>query len=689
MKRWPLHKAYFWEVAPFFRLLLPLAVGILCYEKGWLPLLNGWSAFVTAAIAFALFVAVFLINKSGGLYRAATFCLLSIMLLATGYSSSWYNDVRNHARWFGNSITGNSTYLARVNGAPVEKDRSWKVPVTIVSAIKDRKVTALEGEAFLYLYKDHLPMQLQKGDTLFVPGKWQPIKNAGNPFEFNYAQYCRQNGLHYQQSCSAKDIRLYATNDEAAAPIIDRTHNWCMAQLARYIADPKTKGLLQAMLLGDEVNLDEDLRQSYADTGIIHIIAISGGNVTIFFIVISFLLWWLKDRKHLWVRYAIAFPLVWFYVVMAGAPPSAIRAAIMFSILAVSVMLNKNNNSLNTLFTAAFILLFVQPMWLFSLGFQLSFVAVLSIILFYKPIYRWFTPKRWVTRKLWEVVVASIAAEILVAPLVIYYFHTFPLLFIVANVTAYIFMTIVLIASMLVIVLCCIPIVATCIGIITVCLVTMFDRFVVWLQALNPTSFHFLMITAVELLLVYIIIAGITTFLINKEKRGLATGLATAVLLLLSFCHSEWARLHQHRLVVYNAGKANHIDQIMGGRFTVISTDTANSKKISYAVKPAHINWRAWQQDSTAERELFSIGDKTVLILNRDMITDDHFPVDYLVINYTGKPDLQQLQKTFTPSAIIVGNNYSSREQEKLASEFRNKGVNIYSIAERGAFVLN
>ena len=145
------------------------------------------------------------------------------------------------------------------------------------------------------------------------------ITNAGNPFEFDYAAYCRRNDILYQQSCSANDIRLYAPASEVGTPFIDHAHDWCMAQLDKYIADPKTKGLIQAMILGDEVNLDEDLLQSYADTGIIHIIAISGGNVLIFFIFISALLWWIRDKKHLWIKYAIALPLVWFYVLMAGA----------------------------------------------------------------------------------------------------------------------------------------------------------------------------------------------------------------------------------------------------------------------------------------------------------------------------------------------------------------------------------
>ena len=215
-------------------------------------------------------------------------------------------------------------------------------------------------------------------------------------------------------------------------------------------------------------------------------------------------------------------------------------------------MLEKNNNSLNQLFATAFLLLCAEPMWLFSTGFQLSFVAVLSLILFYKPVYKWVSPVNKIVAMLWSTVAASIAAEVLVAPLVVYYFHNFPLLFIVANVAAYLFMSIVLIMGMLIIVLSFIPAVATFIGVCTVWIVTVFDRIVTWLQSFNPESFHFIMLTGTELFMVYIIITGIVLFLMKQQKPALFTGITAGCLLLCLLCTSEWTRLRQQRFVVYN-----------------------------------------------------------------------------------------------------------------------------------------
>ena len=685
MKRWPLHKAYFWETAPFFRLLLPFAAGIICYDRGWLSSSDISAALLTILIALTAYASFFFIPKLKGANPIFSFSLLYITLFFSGLYLSALSDIRNDPRWFGNNIHSES--LARITEAPSEKEHSWKVPVSILTTMRNGKPSPASGNAFVYLYKDNAPILLHKGDTVWLPANWQPIKNAGNPFEFDYATYCRRNNLSYQQSSSAYAVRLYATADPDKAPLLERSHDWCMEQLGKYITDPKTRGLIQAMLLGDEVNLDEDLRQSYSETGIIHIIAISGGNVAIFFIVISALLWWLRDRKHLWVKYAIALPLVWFYVMMAGAQPSAIRAAIMFSLLAFGIMLQKNNNSLNQLFATAFLLLCAQPMWLFSAGFQLSFVAVLSLILFYKPVYNWVAPANKISRALWSTIAASISAEVLVAPLVIYYFHTFPLLFIVSNVLAYLFMSLALVLGIAIIALSFVPAVAKAIGIATVYIVTVFDKIVTALQGCNPVSFHFLTLSGAELVITYFIITGIVLFLLKKQKRSLLLGLSAACLLLVFFCHDQWTRLHQQHFVVYNTGKANHIEIISGTNYSVLYADTANTKKTDYAVKPAHTYWQAWNKATGSQNEIFSINGKTILLLNEDINTTGTFPVDYLVVNYTGDPAPDRLQRIFTPSCIIIGNNYSRRQQADWAEIAATNHIPIHIIAEQGAFI--
>ena len=653
MKRWPLRKTWFWETAPFFRLLLPFAAGIFCYGRFSSPAILTFIAI--ALLAFLFFTVVSVKRKPAAL--TITFLLAQLFFFLSGLAITFIGDDKNKSDWFGTNIRHDATYVVKVNGTPAPREHSWKLPVTIVGVVENGKAKSANGEALVYLYKDQMPMLYNYGDTLLLPGDWEPMSNAGNPFEFDYAGYCRRNNIYYQQFCTSKAVRLYAAVYPGREPITVRVHNWCMNRLEEHLADTTTRGLIQAMLLGDEINLDEQLRQSFSETGIVHVIAISGGNVMIFFSFIGFLMRWLKNKKYLWVQYLLALPLIWFYVLVAGASPSAIRAAIMFSVLAFGILFQKNRNSLNQLLATAFVLLCAQPMWLFSVGFQLSFVAVLSLILFYTPIYKIRIPTSKWLRSLWSVICASIAAEILVAPLVIYYFHNFPLLFVVANVLAFLFMEAVLLLGILIIATSFLPLIAHWLGVATVCFVSFFNAIIAALQHLNPSPLRFLYLSGLELIAFYMVIVGIGAFVLQKRKQGLFIGLCCSCLLLVLLCRDSWASIRQERLVVYNSSGALHIERIAGDHFTVLSTETSAGKKIDYAVTPAHVRWQVWRNNSARHGDIAVVAGKKILILNEGRASASPFPVDYLIVNCADHPDPEMLLKTYSPKLVVIGNS--------------------------------
>lgn len=692
MKRWPLNTAYIWERAPFLRLLLPFVLGIVVYDQLGSKYVN--SQYLLAIITAALFVLIVSITIKKSLNGVVTFLAANCLLLAFGYGLASKNDIKNDPAFYGKRVNKNTTCIARITATPADKEHSWKLPVEIVALIDDGKMIRSCGEGIVYIYKDQQPMLYHMGDTLLLPSDWQGVQNAGNPYEFDHAGYLRRNNVYYQQFCTAKSVRLLGLHNGTDATITEQMHRWCMDRLDRYITDIPTKGLMQAMLLGDEVNLDNDTRQYFSDAGIVHIIAISGGNIMMFFTVIGWLLRWIKNKRYQWVSYMVALPLIWFYVVMAGASPSAIRAAIMFSILAVGILLSKNNNSFNHLMATAFILLCAQPMWLYALGFQLSFIAVLSIIIFYKPIYQWILPGcspkmhkwlRWIYYQLFQTIAASLAAEILVAPLVVYYFHNFPVMFLMANVLAFFFMFIVLLLGMAIIVVGYWSAPAGILAALSIWLVSCFNTVLKWLRVFDPLSFHLLRLSIPELLMVYLMVCGIALLLLLQQRRGLLIGLGSCAVLLLLFCIDSWQYLQQQRFVVYNVGKENHIERIEGESYSRLTQDTTSGSKIRYATGPAHIEWRALQRADDSRDSLILVDGKRILVLNSPK-TGGVFPVDYLVLNYHSSIDLQQLQNTFAPKVIVMGNNYSRKEQLAAMKVADACHLRLHAVALNGAF---
>lgn len=701
MSRWPEHKAYFWEAAPFFRILAPFALGIFLYLNPWgvrLPLVG---VAATALASVVVYLALVGVNMQKG-----SFVVANLALVTLGFSIAGYNDVRSRHNWFGHAAQPGNTYLATITTAPEEKNSSWKLQVRTLWAMKEEQITTAPGNAFVYVRKTDLPMLLQKGDTVLLPGRWEPIKDAGNPFEFSYAAYCAHNNIFHTQWCAPEEVRLYAQRNIDAAPLTEKMHDWCMRQLDKRLGGHKARGLLQAMLMGDEVNLDKDLQHAYAETGILHIIAISGGNVAVFFIVISTLLGWLKHKRYTWIKYVVAMPIVWFYVLAAGAQPSAIRAAAMFSLLSFGIITRRNSNNLNELFATAFVLLCAEPAWLLSIGFQLSFAAVLSIVLFYKHVYAWlpFTQpkisgtgivaavKKVITGlpfKLWRVIAMSIAAEILIAPLVIYYFHSFPVMFIAANAAGYLFMSFVLMQGMVMLALSGIPAISGGISEVIKALTEIFSSLVGAIQDIGPTSFRHISLSTLEIIILYSALADMAYFLLRKYKPALFASVGALCLLMVSRCVNEWDTLNQRRLVIYNTPHSCHAEIEEGDRYSVICTDTAHNSEIDYATSPAHTGWNAWQQHRNHAEEVCCVGGKSLLFLNGGTPQRGRFPVDYLVLNDPANTDVKQLSETFSPSMIVVSNSLSRKEIARVSADCRKLGIAVHAVADSGAFVLS
>lgn len=680
MKRWPLHRAYFWQRAPFFRLLMPFIAGIVAYTFLPGPL---WAFIAALLLSLSVYGIALWEKKAPVSFAASQLCLFLFAWLLC-----YNNDVRNREQWYGHKINTADFFVARIAEVPIEKEHSYKLQVNMLAAMEPGRLQRAGGTALVYVLKQQGTMPPRKGDTVLLPNKWRAIKDAGNPFEFKYAAWCAQNNIFHQMLLPPKDIVIYARGNAKDAGFIARSHDWCMQQLALYIKDSTALGLLQAMLVGDKVNLDNETRQAYTQTGIIHIVAISGAHVGIFFLVISGLLWWLRHKKYRWLRYVIALPFVWFFVVVAGAPPSAIRAALMFSLLALGIMLQKNGNSLNTLLATAFILLCAEPMWLYAAGFQLSFVAVLSLIIFYRPVFRLYAPGHWLLTKVWSAVAASLAAELLVAPLVIYYFHLFPLLFPVANLAAALFMTVVMMLGIALIACSFMPSLAGLLGLACTWLVRVFDGIVQLLQSGNPRSFQYLQIDAAELFLLYAVITGVALWLLQQRKDALFTGLAAACALVALLCADEYKALHQRRLLVYNTGKVVHAELLAGKTYQVLCTDP-RLRHVDYITKPAHTGWHAWRQSSNGSRpEIISIAGRTVLFY-KDTVAHAYSDIsaDYIVVCRPAQVDAAQLYDSFHPAYIVL-----PEMGEKLLQHWKLAGsrlpCKLHYLPEAGALVL-
>lgn len=678
MKRDRLH-IHFWEQAPVFRLLLPLVAGILLYDR------YGQGRF------WLLLVSVFLLYFFLGQLRyhklrlhLLYFMSVQFLLAAMGYALCGQADERNDPDWLGNRHESRKADLAVLTRDPVPGANSLRLELSLLGGIDGKgQYKRITGKALAYLPGTE-PFDLSGGDTILLPARWQPIRNSGNPFEFDYARWCRRKNVYHRQFAARDQVCLAGKCHPASRSFIERSHYYCIQAIDQSVTDSVTAALLKAVIAGDESGIDPELRQAYSDTGIIHIISVSGSHVNLLFLSVAFLLRFIRNRRFRWIQFCASFILIWIYVLIAGAAAPAIRAALMFSIVAGGTLLDRSANPLNQLCTAGFVMLLYQPAWLFAAGFQLSFLAILSIILFYSPIRDLLKPRSGILRWLWSSLALSLAAEILIAPLAVYYFHSFPATFLVANIIACLAMSVILILGILLLLLAPFPVLASLPVFLLTRISHWFHACIFFLQEISPVSLRQLQLSPLGLLLLYTCIAAAGILLIGRDKRSVWISLAALLLLVLLDLRASRLSATQRILLVYS-GRAGQVELLEGGGYRLLCGDTAESMSRSLV----HNGYRCHRRLSGYGPDLLLVGNKRVLLLGKQVGARQHFPVDIVVLkSNTTTTTAVQIKEAFHPELLVISGAVSRKRTEELKAGCRRLGLAYHDTREQGAFLL-
>lgn len=400
-------------------------------------------------VGFSLGVAIS-VEVGFGWYYYLPILLLGVLFLIWGYSNQKYSE-----RWlFGLGVmlflfcTG-ASYVAGIRNLNVDLPKPEKAFLTlqvddnpiktrygyrwtsVVIQASDSLKGVLGSKCATFSRDSILP---NYGDLLHVRCLISAVEPPKNPYEFNFKEYYSHQGIFSVASIGKGGIH---TVGKGRSFFLVR---WAKAiqkytletfQRASFAKDEL--GILVALMIGDKQFLDGDLKSSYANIGAMHILAVSGMHVALIYGVLVVLLFFMKDRRILWVRSVAILCALWLYAFVAGFSPSIVRATIMFTFILVGKLINRDYNIYNLVAASFLVLLLVNPFFLYDVGFLLSYAAVISILLFYKPL-SIYAPHNKVARWFYDLVAVSIAAQILTMPLVLYYFHQFPLIFLLTNI---------------------------------------------------------------------------------------------------------------------------------------------------------------------------------------------------------------------------------------------------------------
>lgn len=274
---------------------------------------------------------------------------------------------------------------------------------------------------------------LQKGDEILVSGKIEEIKNKGNPGEFDAESYWKNKGVNHVMFVGLEDYKMLDHHGVGMLEqFTDAVFSYCSTFFKQHFA-PEQGAVLSAIVLGDKSSLDSETMNSFLNTGTMHVLAVSGMHFGLLMLMMMAI--FERMSKYISRRNALIFMLVffWFYALLTGMSASVVRSIFMFSLLVLAQMSNRQYDSLNVLFFSAFILLLLDPLQLFDVGFQLSYLAMIGIFLFYPSIRGFITIKNTKLQKVWEGTAVGLAAQIMTIPISLHYFHSFPNYFLLSN----------------------------------------------------------------------------------------------------------------------------------------------------------------------------------------------------------------------------------------------------------------
>lgn len=388
---------------PMVRLLVPFAAGIVAAENYALP---WWSI---AAAFFVCGILALLLRSQAAIVG---------MLFATGWGMCQFREP--------------------VRSVPVGVPCVWEIEVERIVADRGRyKVADGRIRAWSPLPEqetcpadDRVRLRIDslaavpEGSTVRCLGELRPLQGGSESY---FRSLVRQGyvGRFFLSDRDLLEIRA------AASPGL---HSRASARLRRRCSEGDAGAVVRAMTAADRSGLSPELRAAYSRSGMSHLLAVSGLHTGIVFLLANWALRWivLFRRGHL-VRDLLAVAAVWGYVAMAGWPPSAVRAAVMCSLLQLAVASGSEYAGLNALAAAAFGMLLWNPAWIGDVGFQLSFVAVAAILLWAVPLWRRLRTGRRAVDLLTANLTVSLSATVATAPLVSHLFGIVPMLGIVLN----------------------------------------------------------------------------------------------------------------------------------------------------------------------------------------------------------------------------------------------------------------
>lgn len=590
-----------------------------------------------------------------------------------------------------------SHYLQKIS-SEVSSENNPVLQVRIKEALKpdlfnNKSVAEVEavdnspshGKILVLSPKDSLKSPLKVGERLLMVTEIKKIPSPLNPHQFDYSRFMGIRGVQGQVNLqSGKYVQIKPAHDlfSKAASLREtisedlRSNGFQPAELA----------IVQALLLGQKQDISTETYNNYAAAGAIHILAVSGLHVGIILLLLNYLfspLDMFKKGKILKIFLIIL--ILWGFAVLAGLSPSVVRAVTMFSFLAIGIQLNRRSSSVNSLFLSLLLLVLIRPQWIFEVGFQLSYAAVLAIFLIQPLLYNLILPQNTFFKYLWGILTTTIAAQAGVLPLSLFYFHQFPGLFFLSNLLILPFLGLILGTGILVIILASLDLLPGILTSVFSGIIRLLNSFVAEIAKQEKFLFSDIPFSIDQVLIFYSLLLFLLLLVYSFSFRKLMI-LLISVILIQATAIFKIAASSGESLLILHRTKNTIIAKQEQERLTIFhNSDDINNLPM---IKNYRVGAGISEVKILPPRNVYKIQEDYLLLIDSTAIYTQKLKPKYLLLSGSPKINLERIIEQLDPQIILTdGSNYRSLiNRWKLTAA--KKELPFHHTGEKGAFVM-
>ena len=609
-------------------------------------------------------------------------------------------QVQHHPNWYGHKIKNEARILIEISAPLTRKETHYKT-IASVKSILDKRETHLSVEGKIVVYFPLAIESIAVGDQLLIIAKPTLLLNNGAPGSFEFASYYQKQQIFYQTYIKQQNIlHLHKSFGPKLSNWQYAVRNAIVLQLHQHIKDSTAAGLAAAILIGYKDELDQELYQTYAKTGVVHVIAISGMHLGLIYWIFQLLTLPInRIRYWKWMRFFIQLVGIWGFTLLTGAAPSILRAAVMITCLMIGKMAQRKGNMINSLCASAFILLCMHPWWLWDAGFLLSYSALAGILIYQQRIYQSITfHYRWLDY-FWKFNSVTIAAQILTTPLSIYYFHQFPNYFLLSNMIAVPLSTALLFLE---IILCTLgywnPL-GSVTGFFLEHMMFLLNQTLYGLASLPGALTEGFQWTLPMVLMVYGCIACLSVFLVLKNRTCFIYAIIFVGGIVAQRVNQFYKMREQTMLIVY-ATRKHHAVSLIKGSSALLSCDDAIIKKkgiLAQQLMPTlhylHIKDTSFLRNQDAKNFWIKTDKYIIYFLKKDN-ADGYknlfgLGLPILVVSSNIQKNQHNLLHRFHPVKVIADGSVTSSQLKAWDEACKQTRIPFHAVVEKGAFVMN